>query len=277
MLYYNICLSASGRAVNGYCQVGVVRATGARKQQWQRFAAFVAEHEGPYTGRAGRGASKTSVRMAFLANRGAARSPQAELSRAQRIRKGAFAVLTMCSLAALVLVEPRYMRGDLAGAALLAVSLALIAAGVTIRVWAAMYVAGRKSAELVAAGPYAMVRNPLYVGTLLCVAGASLAFGSLLTTAAITLGSFAILHWIIQREETRLLIEFGEAYRAYMDRVPRWAPRGPALNREWMEVRVANVTRALVEALLFFAALPVAALVSAAHEQGWVRPVLSLP
>lgn len=215
--------------------------------------------------------------MAFLANRSVTRSPQAELQRAQGIRKAAFAVLTVGALAALVLVEPRYFRSEPGRAALLACSLALIGAGVSIRVWAAMFVAGRKSAELVAAGPYAMVRNPLYVGTLLCVAGASVAFGSAVTTTAITLGSFAILHWIVRREENRLLIEFSDAYRAYMDRVPRWAPRGAALNRDWIEVRVGNVTRALVEALLFLAALPVAALVAAAHEQGWVRPLLSLP
>lgn len=212
-----------------------------------------------------------------MSNESGARSPDAQLRRAQMMRKAAFAALAVIAAAAFCLVRPKLVTGGLASAGLLTLSLALIALGVTIRVWSAMYVAGRKSARLVAAGPYAVVRNPLYVGTLACVAGSALAFGSFVVTAILTVASFAILSWIIRQEEKRLLIEFGDDYRNYMASTPRWTPTGTPVDTDWMEVRVANVRRALVEALLFFAVIPAAAFVSAAHAHGWITPLLVLP
>lgn len=79
--------------------------------------------------------------------------------------------------------------------------------------------------ELVVAGFYRYVRNPMYVGVLMILIGHFLWFGfwSLLAYAAfafIATHSFVTLY-----EEPTLKRKFGAAYEEYLKRVPRWIPR----------------------------------------------------
>src|SRR6185295_1525022 len=82
-----------------------------------------------------------------------------------------------------------------------------------------------ESTHLNTQGPYAHVRNPLYVGNLGIVLG-------LLLIAhdpwayAVTLGFFfGEYHFIIRAEERFLLERHGDAYRDFLSKVPRWVPR----------------------------------------------------
>jgi protein-S-isoprenylcysteine O-methyltransferase Ste14 len=78
---------------------------------------------------------------------------------------------------------------------------------------------------LVVRGLYRFVRNPMYVGVLLVLAGESLAFQSLriLTYAAIV---FVIVNlFVIFYEEPALKRKFGPEYEEYLRKVPRWIPR----------------------------------------------------
>jgi methanethiol S-methyltransferase len=79
-------------------------------------------------------------------------------------------------------------------------------------------------------GPYALVRHPLYLFSLL-----ALWFTPLLTANILTFNLLATLYfWIGARhEERRLAAEFGEQYRSYQTQVPFLSPwprpsRGPA-------------------------------------------------
>ena len=86
--------------------------------------------------------------------------------------------------------------------------------------------------DLVTEGVYAHVRNPMYVGNLLIVAGVAIAANSWPT---ILLGSaLAVFMYIciVAAEEEYLLGRFGEAFKAYCRDVPRWLPRPGALFRE---------------------------------------------
>jgi protein-S-isoprenylcysteine O-methyltransferase Ste14 len=79
--------------------------------------------------------------------------------------------------------------------------------------------------ELVVSGPYNYVRNPMYVGIALILAGYFLwfEFWSLLVYGVvICLGfhSFVSLY-----EEPNLKKRFGAAYEGYLRRVPRWIPK----------------------------------------------------
>lgn len=75
---------------------------------------------------------------------------------------------------------------------------------------------------LVLAGPYRFTRNPDYIGQTLLALGV----GLLLDAPAVLVGTLAALlavHYaIIPREERFLERKFGEAYRDYARRVPRW-------------------------------------------------------
>ena len=74
-------------------------------------------------------------------------------------------------------------------------------------------------------GPYAYVRNPLYVGNWLICLGlmvfAKDVWAGLLGTAFF----FGEYFFIIRAEEAFLLNQFGDAYREYCKKVPRWVPR----------------------------------------------------
>ena len=86
--------------------------------------------------------------------------------------------------------------------------------------------------QLVTAGPYAHVRNPLYVGNVLTAAGFALAFTGGLRPAqrflvaggslAVLLGVYAV---IVPHEERYLRATFGAEFDAYEARVPRVIPQ----------------------------------------------------
>jgi len=79
--------------------------------------------------------------------------------------------------------------------------------------------------QVVAAGPYAFVRNPIYLAALFIVSGESWLFlsPSLLLYAT---GLAAAFHlFVVGYEEPRLRSRFGEAYVSYCRAVPRWLPR----------------------------------------------------
>ncbi len=79
--------------------------------------------------------------------------------------------------------------------------------------------------RLVVSGFYRYVRNPIYVGFLIVLAGEALLFGSrgLLEYALIAwcVGAAAV-RWY---EEPRLTRAFGAEYQAYRHAVPAWLPR----------------------------------------------------
>jgi len=79
--------------------------------------------------------------------------------------------------------------------------------------------------RLVVAGPYRFVRNPMYVGAGVALAGAALFFESA-ALAGFTGLFFLITHlFVLWYEEPALRRTFGEAYDAYCRRVRRWRPR----------------------------------------------------
>ena len=79
--------------------------------------------------------------------------------------------------------------------------------------------------RLVVAGPYRFVRNPMICGVALLLLGEAAIFGSapLLVWSALFLAVNAV--WFPLVEEPALERRFGEPYREYTRKVPRWIPR----------------------------------------------------
>lgn len=78
--------------------------------------------------------------------------------------------------------------------------------------------------ELVVEGPYRYVRNPMYWGAALLLLGQWLWWGSGMVLAY-SLAVISAFHlFIVLYEEPNLEKRFGEAYRRYRARVPRWLP-----------------------------------------------------
>ncbi len=80
----------------------------------------------------------------------------------------------------------------------------------------------RPALALATSGPYAYIRNPMYVGLILLLAGIAAALASdwlviLLVPTAL------VLHFgVVRREERYLEAKFGEDYRRYKASVPRY-------------------------------------------------------
>jgi protein-S-isoprenylcysteine O-methyltransferase Ste14 len=72
-------------------------------------------------------------------------------------------------------------------------------------------------------GPYALTRNPMYLGHLIFLAGLAITFRSwfalILFAARAAWFHFRVLH-----DEQRLQAAFGAEYEAYCARVKRWMP-----------------------------------------------------
>jgi hypothetical protein len=95
--------------------------------------------------------------------------------------------------------------------------------GLVLRGWAAGYL--EKGTALATAGPYALTRNPLYLGSALIGVGFAVAGRSLVMAVAFALLLLLIYGPVIQREEQFLRHQFGETYRRYEQRVPLFLPR----------------------------------------------------
>ena len=116
----------------------------------------------------------------------------------------------------------------------MAVGFVLAAAGESVRFWGVAYagsltrVTGNVGApEVIVAGPFARVRNPLYVGNVLTYVGIGIMSNALfpwLLIAALVWFSFQYYH-IVKAEEEFLEKEFGPVYLEFKRNVPRFIPR----------------------------------------------------
>ena len=79
--------------------------------------------------------------------------------------------------------------------------------------------------QLVDRGPYRVVRNPMYVGAVLALAGAALYYRSLPLLIYAGFFSLAGHLFVIRYEEPTLRRAFGREYEDYCERVGRWWPK----------------------------------------------------
>jgi protein-S-isoprenylcysteine O-methyltransferase Ste14 len=102
-----------------------------------------------------------------------------------------------------------------------AVGAALFAAGLALAVWArailgrnwGMPMTQRAEPELVTAGPYRLIRHPIYSGILLGMVGTSLATNLIGLGITVVLGAFFVYSATV--EERNLTATFPEAYPEY--------------------------------------------------------------
>jgi protein-S-isoprenylcysteine O-methyltransferase Ste14 len=105
---------------------------------------------------------------------------------------------------------------------LLALGAVIATLGIVIRAAASGRV--KKNEELTVTGPYAYVRNPLYLGSIVIAIGFAVAARDVWVVIAI-LGMFVLVYLpVIRAEETFLRKQF-PGYDDYARRVPRLLPR----------------------------------------------------
>ncbi len=107
----------------------------------------------------------------------------------------------------------------------------LAACGLAVRIWGTSYLTAEvvtgltaRNDRLVTGGPFGMIRNPLYLGTLLIFAGFGMFFGP--AFAAIFVAVHCLRYSrVIRYEEGVLRQEWGRQFDDYCGAVPRWWPR----------------------------------------------------
>jgi protein-S-isoprenylcysteine O-methyltransferase Ste14 len=113
------------------------------------------------------------------------------------------------------------------------IAVAIMVAGLAIDVWGIAWFVWRGRGtpfpldaprEFVASGPYKFVRNPMYVGGLIILAGFAL-FQRSVAMLLFTLLAGLIAHLFVLSEEYVLERKFGESYLRYKQSVNRWWPK----------------------------------------------------
>ncbi len=105
-----------------------------------------------------------------------------------------------------------------------AIGIPVAMAGMLVRAWASGYMV-LKEKVLASDGPFAHVRNPLYLGSLLVGLGVVIIVNSWVALAVFVLGFTALYIGTVRKEEGVLLAKLGEPYRLYAQSVPRFLPR----------------------------------------------------
>jgi protein-S-isoprenylcysteine O-methyltransferase Ste14 len=144
-----------------------------------------------------------------------------------------FISLVLVFLPAQLLSPPGIARPETIGAPQV-VGMVVAGSGGAIALWCILSfaVVGRGTPapfdpprRLVVRGPYAVVRNPMYIGAGLALSGASLFYQSL-PLLGYTAGFFLVTHlFVVLYEEPTLRRTFGADYGSYCRRVRRWWPR----------------------------------------------------
>lgn len=115
------------------------------------------------------------------------------------------------------------------------IGIPLIIIGEIIRTWSSGFI--KKNEVLSQSGPYALTRNPLYLGNFLIGTGFSIMTNRITLIGAFLAVFFFIYTFTIQSEEKLLLTKFGDTYLKYKERVPVFLPLKPVnfKPQSWME------------------------------------------
>ena len=108
--------------------------------------------------------------------------------------------------------------------------LILIAAGLLLAAWAALWFRRKRTSieprevprQLIVEGPFRINRNPIYTGMALVIFGAALLWGSWISLIIAALFPPLITARFIQGEEDTLRRAFGSEAETYIARTRRW-------------------------------------------------------
>lgn len=197
------------------------------------------------------------------------------LLKARQLHTRIFAVLL---LALVAVATPQMDSSSLLRFALRWVGYLLVIAGTFGRIYASIFIGGRKNNVIVREGIFSVVRNPLYVFSFIAIVGIGLQSG-MFSILAVLVGAFLLYYpKVVACEEAFLLHKFGEDYAAYMREVPRWLPRFSLWKEpETVEMKPKFIRNAMKDALVFFLPLPALVIVSFLHTHGILPVWLTLP
>jgi len=119
---------------------------------------------------------------------------------------------------------PDWFRLIMFGAAVLGLSFVLWGYWALGKNWAPSVSGVRKDTVLVTSGLYGFVRHPIYLGIFISLSALALMVANLLVLLP-TIALLIVLYASIGEEEVILIDRFGDEYREYKARTPRFIPK----------------------------------------------------
>ena len=146
------------------------------------------------------------------------------------------------------------------------------------RLWALVYISGKKRVELITDGPYSIVRNPLYFFSLIGALGIGLVSENLLILALMIVFHGAYYPLAIIAEEKKLEGTFGDVYREYRNKVPRFLPK-PLLYKgsELYTINVKTFVRNFVDGMWFIWVFILLHTIEKAQNSGYLPVYWRIP
>lgn len=196
----------------------------------------------------------------------------------QTMRKAVLFAAVGIGIGFLFFAGPRWSEEDWRHETIEWVGIALIVLCILGRTWCSLYIGGSKNQLLISDGPYSVSRNPLYFFSIVGAIGVGAQVGSLVLALLCGFIAWAVFLHTVLREEAALSAAFGDDYRAYLARVPRFLPR-PSLwrDRAIVEVRPRIVLTTFADALVFLVAIPLAEGFEYVQIAGLIPVFLTLP
>lgn len=193
-----------------------------------------------------------------------------------RMIESRFAVAV--AILALICAQPLLAENNLPHEILEYVGILLIAICVIGRVYTSAFLGGFKNERLIDIGPFSVVRNPLYVFSLIGIAGIGFLTGYLTIMIGLPVFFVFLYKRLIRREEQFLLEKFGRPYHDYCQQVPKlW----PNLRRYHAPETLSFSPRYLLfaawDAFWWFLAIPVVEGIETLRSMGVIAPLFSLP
>ncbi len=140
------------------------------------------------------------------------------------------------------------------------------------RIWCSIYISVKKDTILCTDGPYSMCRNPLYFFSFIGVLGVLLAMQSLILCLIGAALFLTYYYFVIQSEEQRLRIVFGQEFAEYCESTSRFFPTISKLQRTEYSNKTSlrNIERCIGDVFWFFSAIILIDILEAVHHQGYL-------
>ena len=196
----------------------------------------------------------------------------------QRARRIMLAAASALGIGIFMVAGPYWPDGGLVHEGIEWIGVGLITICVLGRAWCILHIRNRKNLEMVEDGPYSVVRHPMYVFAIIGAYGMGAQAGGL--TAALVCGfvTWTILSMLSEADDETMVEIFGARYFHYMMRVPAFIPNF-SLYRSSSSLTFGprQLVVMCLDAMIFFASIPVMEVFDHLHESGTLPTLLWLP
>ena len=177
-----------------------------------------------------------------------------------------------------VLVMESVHEDSMVSAFLFLIGLVLVGIATVGRLWCSLYISGYKDSHLITTGPYSIIRNPLYIFSLIGFTGIGFATETFTLGVMLPLMFFIGYQPLIRREEEFLRSKFGAEFTEYCARTPRFSPSFSRFSESETYIVNPRLFRSTVGDVVWFVwFVGIIELVEALHKFHFFEPLIWLP